>query len=93
MSATYSIPEHVLTRVLDGELVMLNLDSERYFGLDETGTRFWQVLNAHNNLDDVKAQLLDEFDVAPEQMDTDLRELVAELAAHGLLALREHVSG
>ncbi len=34
----------VLANVIDGEAVLLNLKSECYFGLDEVGTRMWQVL-------------------------------------------------
>src|SRR5437762_10901062 len=33
------VPQHVLVRFMDGESVLLNLETERYFGLDETGTR------------------------------------------------------
>jgi len=40
------IPQHVLVRFLDRESVLLNLETERYFGLDETGTRMWQVLTS-----------------------------------------------
>jgi len=38
------VPEHVLVRVLDKESVLLNIETERYFGLDETGTRMWQLV-------------------------------------------------
>jgi hypothetical protein len=37
------VPAHVLIRRLDGESVLLNLKSERYFGLDATGTRMWEL--------------------------------------------------
>jgi len=37
-------PAHVPVRFLDQESVLLNLETERYFGLDETGTRMWQLL-------------------------------------------------
>ena len=88
MSTGYLIPDHVLTRELDGELVMLNLNSESYFGLDETGTIFWRALQAHDNLDAVKAQLVGEFDIGAETIETDLTDLVTELTSHGLLELR-----
>src|ERR1700738_2140641 len=34
-----SVPAHVLVRFLDKEAVLLNIETERYFGLDETGAR------------------------------------------------------
>lgn len=45
-----TIPEHVLTRNLDGELVMLNLENERYYGLDDIGTHCWEALETSANL-------------------------------------------
>ena len=36
------VPQHVLVRFMDRESVLLNLETERYFGLDETGTRMWK---------------------------------------------------
>lgn len=33
------VPSHVLVRFLNKESVLLNIETERYFGLDETGTR------------------------------------------------------
>ena len=86
MSTTYPIPEPELTHELDGELVMRNLYSERYFWLDETGTRFWQALTGHNNLDAVTSQLVGEFDVSSEQIDIGLKDLIHELAEHGHLS-------
>ena len=42
---------HVLVRVLDKESVLLNLETERYFGLDETGTRMWQLVTTAPSID------------------------------------------
>ena len=44
------VPAHVLIRRLDGESVLLNLDSERYFGLDATGTRMWELVTSHPSI-------------------------------------------
>jgi hypothetical protein len=41
-----AIGADVLVRELQGELVLLNLKSETYFGLDEVGTRMWSVLTS-----------------------------------------------
>src|ERR1700745_53761 len=58
-----SVPKHVLVRFLDKESVLLNLETERYFGLDETGTRMWQLVTSAPAIDAAYQQLLDEFDV------------------------------
>ena len=45
-SNTVSVPDGVMIRELDGEAVILNVNTEHYFGLDEVGTRIWMVLTA-----------------------------------------------
>ena len=39
-----AVPDGVLISQLQEESVILNLESERYFGLDDVGTRFLTVL-------------------------------------------------
>src|SRR5208283_1090645 len=60
------VPKHVLVRHLDGESVLLNLETEKYFGLDATGTRMWQLVTAAPTVDAAYALLLEEFEVEPE---------------------------
>lgn len=79
------VPAHVLVRFLDDEAVLLNLDSERYFGLDQTGTRMWQLATAAPNIDVAYQQLLTEYDVAPELLLEHLRDLLGTLVENGLL--------
>jgi hypothetical protein len=78
-------PAHVLVRFLDQESVLLNLETEKYFGLDQTGTRMWQLLTASENIDAAYRQLLAEYDVDPELLRDNLTELLGRLVEHGLL--------
>ena len=80
-----SVPQHVLVRFLDNESVFLNLETERYFGLDETGTRMWQLVTAAPSIDTAYQQLRDEYDVEPELLRANLDELLARLVDNGLL--------
>jgi coenzyme PQQ synthesis protein D (PqqD) len=80
-----AVPSHVLVRFLDRESVLLNLETERYFGLDETGTRMWQMVTTSPTIDDAYRGLLAEFDVEAEHLHTNLTELVGRLVDNGLL--------
>lgn len=80
-----SLPEDVLVRELDGESVILNLKSERYFGLDEVGTCMWQALSRSKLIQDAYEALLSEYDVAPEQLRNDLYQLIEQLVENGLI--------
>jgi hypothetical protein len=78
-------PAHVLVRFLDRESVLLNLETEQYFGLDETGTRMWQLVTASPSIDAAYEELLAEFDVEPELLRSNLTELLGQLVENGLL--------
>jgi len=82
------VPPNVLVRLLERESVLLNLDTERYFGLDETGTRIWQVVTAAPTIDVAFRQLLEEFDVDPQLLRMNLRDLLDRLAENGLLSFQ-----
>ena len=79
------VPVHVLIRHLDGESVLLNLETEKYFGLDATGTRMWEVATGSESIEAAYAMLLQEFEVEPETLRANLADLIARLIDHGLL--------
>lgn len=81
-------PEHVLLRELEGEAILLDLETETYFGLDEIGTRVWQALLASPSVGEACEALLEELDVAPAVLRDDVERLVGELVDAGLLELR-----
>ena len=78
-------PEHVMFRELDGEAVLLNLNNEMYYGLDEVGTRMWTLLTTSESVQAAMDKLLEEFDVAAETLEQDLAKMIKELQANGLL--------
>ncbi|MCS6845375.1 MAG: PqqD family protein [Caldilineales bacterium] len=89
LQSALRVPDHVVVRELEGEAVLLNLDTETYFGLDEVGTRMWQLLTTLPNAQAAYDALLAEYDVSPQTLADDLRALVQQLLDHGLLAVAE----
>ena len=79
-------PKHVLVRLLDQESVLLNLETEQYFGLDETGTRMWQLVTSMPTIDAAYFQLIEEYDVDPDTLRSNLAELLEHLVENGLIA-------
>jgi hypothetical protein len=60
------VPEHVLVRHLDGESVLLNLNTEKYFGLDAMGTRMFALVTASPCIESAYEKLLEEYEVQGE---------------------------
>jgi hypothetical protein len=80
----FVVPPHVLHREVDGQMVLLNLDSEQYFGLDEIGAHIVARLTSEP-FDSAIAGLIDTYDVDPDVLRADVRKLVEDLVASGLL--------
>ncbi len=89
MSISFSdrvkIPDDVLISKLQEESVILNLDSERYYGLDDVGTRFLSVLTTSESIEAAYETLAKEYDVDGQLLRNDLAELVEKLAAQGII--------
>ncbi len=79
------VPAHVLIRHLDGESVLLNLESERYFGLDATGTRMWELATTEPCIALALEKLQDEYEVEPAILRNHLTQLLSGLVENGLL--------
>ena len=79
--------DEVLSQEVNGETVLLNLKGEMYFGLNEVGTRIWQLLNEGQNVGLVLDTLDDEYDVGREQLEGDVEELLESLLGPGLIKL------
>jgi hypothetical protein len=79
------VPAHVLIRRLDGESVLLNLESERYFGLDATGTRMWELVTSQPCIELALEKLQEEYEVEPDVLRSHLTQLMSGLVENGLL--------
>lgn len=84
-----SQPEHVLLQEVNGESVLVNLNTEHYFGLDDVGTSMWAALTSSPSIHHAYERLLAEYAVAPDQLRRDLLELLQQLVEHGLVQLSE----
>ena len=90
LTSEISVPKHVLVRVFQNESVLLNLDSEYYHGLDDVGTRMWQVVTQSKTLQDAYDLLLSEFEVDAETLKKDLIDFIERLVQRGLLEVHDH---
>lgn len=73
---------------LDGEDVILNLETGTYYGLHGVGGRIWSFLEEPRSVAAIKEAILAEFDVEPEQCLADLMELLGDLAEAKLIVIR-----
>jgi hypothetical protein len=73
------ISDTAVVRDLDGESVILNVQSGIYFGLDRIGTRIWQLIDELGDLDSIVRVMEDEYDAGRDVLRADVEALVAAL--------------
>ena len=87
LESRITIPKDVVFREIAGEAVILNLETGKYFGLDQVGTRMWQLLAEHKQVEPALEDLTEEYDTTKDQLQHDLLELVDNLASHQLIEI------
>ncbi|GIT98594.1 PqqD family protein [Sulfurovum sp. TSL1] len=80
----------VFAQEVDGEMVLLDMESENYFGLDEVGTAIWQAMQEKETLKEVFKTLLEQYDVEEEVLEKDLSEFVDKLLKSGLVKVEKY---
>ena len=81
-------PNVVFTEMENGESVLLHLETNQYFSLNETGTLIWQEIIEERNLNEIGQELENRFDVTSEQATQSVIALVGELVSEKLVSLK-----
>jgi hypothetical protein len=89
LNQTITLSPDVISQEVSGETVLLDLESEHYFGLDEVGTRIWQLAKETNDLKAIYQTLLAEYDVSESRLQKDLDNLLIEISGLGLITLEQ----
>jgi len=77
--------EHVVHAAEGDRTVLLDPVGGEYFGLDEVGSRIWELLPAHPTAASLADRLFDEFDAPRETLAADAARLLGELTAAKLV--------
>lgn len=70
---------------LGQEAVILDLKSGVYYGLNDVGTRIWNLLQEPKTLSEIRDLILEEYEVEPECCEQELLALLYELLDAGLI--------
>ena len=85
----YAVRDDVLTAHLQGEAVVLSMDSKTYFQLNETAAAVWSALETGATRTELVERLCAEFEVEPEEAGRELDALLKELVDRELIDRRQ----
>jgi hypothetical protein len=75
----------VLSQRYDDSVVLLNLNTDRFFHLNRTGARFWELLGEQSNLTEIHEAMSREFDIEGTQLAGEMTALITELREQDLV--------
>jgi hypothetical protein len=75
----------VVAREMNGSAVLVHLDTNRIYELNETGARIWALLSEGLGRSELCARLSAEFGVSGPSTEREVDELLAELTREGLI--------
>lgn len=81
LDASFRRAEKVVFAREGDRTVLLDPVRGEYYGLDEVGTRVWELLPEHPTAAALAEQLLDEYDAPREQLAADAAALLGKLAS------------
>lgn len=88
--AVLGLSSDVVFRELDGQSVVLNLSSGRYFGLNAVGTRVWQLIAQGAGVDSVIRTVTAEYEADAATIERDVLALLEDLEKRGLVVDARH---
>lgn len=85
LNRTFKISPDATSRALGPDVVILDLASGTYFGLDPVGARVWQLLSDGKTIAEVYDVVLSEFDVSGDVLEQDVLNFVSDLEQKHLI--------
>ena len=77
---------------LGQEAVILDLKSGVYYGLNDVGTRIWNLIQEPRTLNEIRDAIVKEYEVEPECCEHELLTLLQELSNAGLIEVRDETA-
>jgi len=81
-----TVRDGVMFNRVGDEVVLLDLDSGTYFGLDSVGGRVWDLLTGTATIGETIETMLAEYEVDRGILERDVLRLVNELEEKGLIS-------
>lgn len=85
------MPEQISSE-LNGEVVILNLSSGVYYGLNEVGTRIWELIQQPRSFKELHSILLGEYEVSSDACQQELTTLLLELKNACLIEVKDETT-
>ena len=88
LSSIVSLSRDQASADVSDEVVVVNMTSGRYYGLDPVGARVWDLLRTARRVAEIRDALVEDYEVDPVVCGKDLVALLEQLAGEGLVEVK-----
>ncbi len=78
---------HVISEVIDGEAIIVNLETGAYFSLQGTAGFIWKLIEQEVPIDNIKRHLVVQYDGDEAMIESSLFQVIGELEQEQLISL------
>ena len=82
-----TLSKNVFAQEIDEETIILDSETQEYFSINEIGKVIWSLIEEKKNLEEIKAEMLDMYEVPEEQIGKDVLNFLQALEQKGLIKI------
>lgn len=84
-ATVWTVSDSAVGCEVGGELVLLDLNSGTYFGLNAVGAAIWSELSQGRSFEQLQQHLLERYRVSPERCESEVLAFIDALSQRGLI--------
>ncbi len=93
LDKVYTKSDSIVSRKIADEFILVPIrqnvgDLESISTLNEVATRIWELIDGKKKVRELKDAILDEYDVTPKKLETDIIKYIKELEDIGAIQVK-----
>jgi hypothetical protein len=89
----FTINKNVAHEIIDGEAIIVNLENGNYYSLGSTGADLWNFVEKGFDVPEIIEGLAQRYEGSRAEIETSVRQLLADMEKEGLITLDQETAG
>jgi len=81
----------VVVRNIEGEILLLNLETGVYYGLNKTGSEIWELLDKYSSIESINAEIAQKYQGSEREVLSCIRELFSDMKSENLVQEQDDI--
>ncbi len=87
LQAVVTRNDEIVAGKIDDELVAMSIESGKYYTMNVTASRIWELLDAPRTVAELCAVLTAEFKIAPDACEKEVMDFLEQLAVRKIVII------